>query len=307
MFEKIIECRQCNKEFSVKYYAKDQASYAACNRKYCSSKCKKLYLKFNGTKNSIKLQCEECEIIYYKPPSLSKNSRFCSRECANKKYSDNNRQERKTNKCLLCGKSYEVIHSSTRQYCGLPCARLASRTAKRVEYSCEVCGKSFPGLESDPRRFCTRRCQYAGQSAGLVKIPTNGRTGIRIDLPKTMRFKSSLEADYARYCTHIGKEYLYESRTFEITLPSGKIKRYTPDFYHPDSDEYVETKARRKDKKYETNLESLFILGRMGYNVRVVYMNEFYSDLRTRGLYEEIDNLERRNYKKTRHLIVPDS
>jgi len=306
MFEKKISCKNCKKDFVVKYHYKDQSSIASCNKQYCSASCKKEFLLYNGTKNSIELQCEKCDRTYYKPPSLSKNSRFCSRTCANLKYANDNRLERKSLSCKECGKLFEVIVTSKRKFCGTKCLHKSKKTIERVEYRCEVCGELFPGLETDPRRFCTRRCQYAGQSAGLVKLSTNGRSGVRIDLPQNMRFKSSLEADYARFCVYTNKKFRYECKTFTVKMPSGKIRRYTPDFYHPDEDVYVETKARRKDKKYESNLDALFILEQEGYNVRVVYMNEFYENLREADLYEAIPNLERRNYKKTKCLIVQD-
>jgi hypothetical protein len=60
-----------------------------------------------------------------------------------------------------------------------------------------------------------------------------------------MRFKSSLEADYARYCNFLNVEFQYEQKTFEIIDETGKARHYTPDFYIPSKDLYIETKALR--------------------------------------------------------------
>ena len=308
MSEKRLECIKCKQIFIVQYCVKDQSSLSACKRKYCSIECKKANKKNILTKKSILLKCEYCLIDYYKPPSQAGNSRFCSRLCANRKYSQNSKKIRHAENCLFCNASLDVIETNKRRiikrkYCDAKCFSLSQRTTRK-QVCCEICKKIFECLETKLKRFCSRNCQYSAQSAGLVKLPTNGRAGYRTDLPKNMRFKSSFEADYARYCNFIGKKFEYEPSTFEITLNNGKIKRYTPDFYLPEFNLYVETKAKRKDRKFEGNLESLSILKKEGLNIEVVYMLDFYEILKINGYYEIIDNLEHRDYKGTKHLVI---
>ena len=122
-----------------------------------------------------------------------------------------------------------------------------------------------------------------------------------------MRFKSSLEADYARYCNFLNVEFQYEQKTFEIIDETGKARHYTPDFYIPSKDLYIETKALRNDKKFESNLKSLDLVKKMGFNIEAVFMTDFYNELKEKGIYEKIDNLENRDYKRTKCLIVPDN
>ena len=100
------------------------------------------------------------------------------------------------------------------------------------ELKCHSCGKDYERPIGKETKFCSKDCQNFGQSAGLTNIPSNGRAGYRKDLPSNYFFKSSLEADYARYCKAIGKKYIYEHRTFvleingkKLTLETGKIAR----------------------------------------------------------------------------------
>ena len=80
-------------------------------------------------------------------------------------------------------------------------------------------------------------------------------------------------------------------------------RRYTPDFYLPDADQYIEVKALRKDGLYDRNLACVKKLQEMGYNVTLVPMKEFYQMLRSTGLYDTIPNLENRDYRGTLELI----
>ena len=66
---------------------------------------------------------------------------------------------------------------------------------------------------------------------------TRGRGGYREDLGQY--FRSEWEAAYARYLNANDVEWTYEPRTFEIS----KTMNYTPDFYLPESNEWVEVKG----------------------------------------------------------------
>lgn len=68
-------------------------------------------------------------------------------------------------------------------------------------------------------------------------LHTRGRGGYREDLGQY--FRSEWEAAYARYLNANDVEWTYEPRTFEIT----ETINYTPDFYLPKSEEWVEVKG----------------------------------------------------------------
>ena len=68
--------------------------------------------------------------------------------------------------------------------------------------------------------------------------PPHRKGGFRADLGHYVR--SSWEADYARVLVYLGQPYEYESRTFVLTRSDGSTLTYTPDFYLPDRDEFIE-------------------------------------------------------------------
>jgi|TARA_R110000822_G_scaffold74340_2_gene178627 hypothetical protein len=298
---KTIFCKNCNKKEEIKYNIKDQASIASCKKQYCSKACKKEYLKIHGTKNSVRLNCTHCSIKYFKPKSLS-NSKFCSRQCQNTHQANKKKKKRLSKACKNCNKEFEKIYDSKQKYCSLECAA-DSKKSETKEFKCVICKcvKKIP--IHDIRKYCGRDCQYKAQSLGLIKIPTNGRSGYRIDLPDDLYFKSSLEADYARYLIYHNIEFEYEKKCFSLKDSEGNTRRYTPDFFLKEAKCYVETKAKRKDCKYEKNLECVQLLKAEGYNIKVVYMKYFYKKLKEENEYDKIPNLERRNYKGTKHLV----
>lgn len=302
LFVKTVSCKSCNTEFVIEY-DNTQSGFSKCHKRYCSDACKKTLKKAKTSNARIEHACQECEKIYYLPKSLSKQSHFCSRLCQNRSQAKKNAIERIAILCKNCSSSFNVVKTSKRKYCSLTCSRQSSKTSTREICACQMCGLNFEKYKTNTARFCGRSCQYAAQSSGLIKINTHGRPGKRSDL-HNQYFRSALEADYARYCQHAGISYLFESKTFVVNAGSGSVKYYTPDFYHPAQDCYVETKAGRQDGAYENNLKSVKVLQQQGIAITVVFMNEFYEMLKAKGLYDVIPNLERRNYKRTKHLVT---
>ena len=300
-FIKSVVCKSCSNTFIIEYDS-SQSGFSKCNKLYCSEECKKSSKK-DLKKSSIQLKCQECDKNYFLPPSLAKNSKFCSRICQNRSQYKLKSVERIEILCQNCHISFKVLSTSRRKYCSTSCAKIGSRTAIRIDQECQVCHTFFEKYSSDVTRFCGRSCQYAAQSSGLIKINTHGRSGKRSDL-NFQYFRSSLEADYARYCNYIGIPFEYESKTFHVNLGHDILKYYTPDFYMPNTGQYVETKAGRPDGAYEDNLKVVKALQSQGIDIEVVFMKDFYEMLKNKGIYDIIPNLERRNYKRTKHLIV---
>jgi hypothetical protein len=300
-FVKTVACKACSKTFVIEY-DNSQAGFSKCSKKYCSKECKRSAKKDLKSGNRHQLNCQECDKTYYLPPSLSKQSRFCSRICQNRAQAKQKVIGRFEQTCQNCHKQFEILATSKRKYCSLICSNIASRSP-RVNQECQFCHKVFEKYESIVTRFCGRNCQYAAQSSGLIKINTHGRSGKRIDLDQQY-FRSALEADYARYCMYIGLEFVYEPKTFRVNELNDRVKYYTPDFFLPSMNLYVETKAGRPDGAYEDNLSAVESLQQQGINVTVVFMKDFYEMLKDKGLYAVIPNLERRNYKHTRHLVI---
>lgn len=250
----------------------------------------------------VELVCLNCNATYYKPPSKAKNSKYCSRVCMNRFQANAVKKEREHINCKYCKKTFEKIKGKERTYCSIECNK---KDVKRpvLDLQCEYCKKPFQRIDTRVTKFCGKECQYKAQSSGTIEIPSSGRMGFRRDLNPNYFFKSSLEADYARYCNEIGKPYIYEHKTFEVEIEDGNIKMYTPDFYHPDENKYVETKAIRRDAKYSGNLSAAEVLQNNGVDLEIMLMSDFYKMLRKKGLYYSIDNLENKNYLGTRGLI----
>ena len=247
------------------------------------------------------LKCQYCNKGYYRPPSKAKNSKFCSASCRSKNAVKDIKKERVTTNCKNCNAVIESRSDKTAKYCSRKCYD-EDIIIESVVKSCPVCNKKFTKKKNRQTKYCSRSCLNEAQSSGYQTIPSNGRMGFRKDLNPNYFFKSSLEADYARYCNAIGKNYIYEHKTFSIDV-NGKTKKYTPDFYHPDEDLYVETKAMRIDKKFGGNLNAVDALKSQGINIKVLPMNEFYKSIKLSNHYWTIDNIENKNYLGTRHLI----
>ena len=245
--------------------------------------------------NKIELTCIQCNTKYSLPPSKAKNSKFCSRKCKD----DYKKINAPTISCPCCKKKFEAKRG--KKYCSRTCY-LTENKKPRITLKCEFCGKKYEKPEGQITKYCGKACQMSAQSSGLSEIPSNGRMGFRRDLNPNYFFKSSLEADYARWCEATGKPYIYEHKTFTVQY-DGRDKKYTPDFYHPDEDRYVETKAIRRDRKFNSNLLAADLLKDQGINIDVLLMHEFYTQIKQSGHYWLIDNIENKNYLGTRHLI----
>jgi hypothetical protein len=251
--------------------------------------------------SKVSLTCCHCNTEYFKAPSKSKNSKFCSYLCRNRSLSASKKVLRETITCIFCKEEFEKKKNSSKKYCSNTCYR-ENVKVELVEKNCPVCKKDYKKSVNRQTKFCSRDCLNEAQSSGFQTIPSNGRMGFRKDLNPNYFFKSSLEADYARWCNATNKKYIYEHKTFSIDV-NGKVKKYTPDFYHPSEDLYVETKAIRIDKKFEGNLSAVEALKKQGIKINVVTMREFYSSLKQTKHYWLIDNIENKNYLGTRHLI----
>lgn len=241
------------------------------------------------------LTCHNCQKEYSLPPSKAVNSKYCSRSCK----SDASKTQKVTCTCKSCKKEFSTKIS--KDYCSRECY-ISNVKLERITLTCQNCGEEFEKAKNRVTKYCGKKCQRFAQSSGLAEVPSNGRMGFRKDLPNNYFFKSSLEADYARYCQAIGKPYIYEHKTFTVSY-GGRDKIYTPDFYHPDEDKYVETKAIRRDRKFNQNLLAADILKQQGLNIEVLLMQDFYSMIKKSGHYWLIDNIENKNYLGTKHLI----
>lgn len=106
------------------------------------------------------------------------------------------------------------------------------------------------------------------------------KSGKRQDLNNTY-FRSSWEANIARYFNFVGIKWEYEPKTFIFdTIKRGSVS-YTPDFYLPEEDRWVEvkgwmdqksiTKLKRFQKYYPEEFSKLEIIGAEEYKAYKKY------------------------------------
>ncbi len=198
-------------------------------------------------------------------------------------------KKREVRKCLRtdCDTSFVVIHTDPKKYCSSSCAAatvnvgrklsLATRLkishtltrrgydgyvhpskgsikVPRIERICgnAACGKRMVIERWKKTKYCSNKCQMkvVGGQPTSPKA-SKGKNGIREDISPVINFYSRWEANIARLYTYLGVKWEYAPVTFDI---GGQ--KYTPDFYLPEKEIYVEVKnfwweySRMRDQKF---------------------------------------------------------
>jgi hypothetical protein len=181
-----------------------------------------------------------------------------------------------------CGNIFEVQQSDPKIYCCRSCSgrvnnvgRILSEETKlkiaksltgkkspykgiikvpRVKIKCAnpKCRKLFIAIKWAKRKFCSNDCAMA-VIGGRPTSPkaARGKAGIRKDISKTIYFYSRWEANIARLFNFLGINWKYQPKTFDLLS-----QNYTPDFYLPDRNAYIEVKnflwkySKIRDKKF---------------------------------------------------------
>jgi len=187
---------------------------------------------------------------------LSDPKIYCSRSCAakinNKKREPHSRETR-----LKIAKSLQGTKSPFKGIIKVP----------RIEVKClnPACRKVFLSEASRIRKFCSNQCAM-DVIGGRPTSPkaARGKAGIRKDISKTIYFYSRWEANIARLFNYSGVKWLHQPRVFNL---SGQ--NYTPDFYLPDYDIYIEVKnflwkySKIRDEKFRRfypNIDLILLL-----------------------------------------------
>lgn len=181
-----------------------------------------------------------------------------------------------------CSFIFEVQRASTKRYCGNSCAasvsnsrrHLSIETRNRISEKLRGTESPFKGrvlvprvssVCSDPtckkifiyeryrtRKFCSRKCAFrVVNSQPTSAKASRGKAGIRPDIHPEYFFHSRWEANVARVYSHLGVTWLYEPKTFDIGNHT-----YTPDFYLPGENAYIEVKnfwsdfSRNRDSRF---------------------------------------------------------
>lgn len=302
-------CKYCEKIFQIECSGVGKGSTSKLARMYCSTECQvKNKQKRSSVRNFIvgrfMKNCLLCNKEYFVPQSKL-GRKFCSRACSKietSKTLTKNPIVQMT--CNYCNVIFESKNQK-RKYCSAKCTQKSKEN--KIKCVCQVCGLVKSTKQSYKMRFCSKKCTFEAQSKGMIAIHINGRSGWRLDIENSPYFKSSFEADFYRYCIYKSNVPLYESKTFHVTS-EGRDVCYTPDFFFPNENRYIELKGVRESdslfsKLLNSNMKIRNLLIAQGIIIDVIYMEDFYASLRNEGLYKVIPNLENRNYKNTKHLI----
>jgi hypothetical protein len=293
--------------FQFNYEPNCKGSGSRLHRPYCTDECAVAHRKLMShapMPSRLVKTCVEYGDEFY-VPKCHNNRKLCSNACRHKYTAKAlTKNELRTLTCVQCLGTFSTKNVN-RRFCSPKC--FAASRFDRHTLVCEVCSEPIVTKKSYVPRFCSKRCTREAQSRDMVASHVNGRSCFRSDILNSPYFKSSFEADYYRYCLHLGKMPFYEHRSFHVVI-DGKEKCYTPDFWFSDEDRYVELKGVREGKSrfsklLNSNARSREVVVASGQRIDVVYMNDFYGELRRQGLYHTIANLEHRDYAGTQHLI----
>lgn len=182
-----------------------------------------------------------------------------------------------------CNHSFEVIPSNPKIYCSESCAAQVNNKRRKppsqetkLKIATTLKGKAsaFKGIIKVPRKkiacanpkcpkiflkerwankkFCSNKCAME-VIGGQVTSPraARGKAGIRKDISKKTYFYSRWEANFARLLNYSGIKWIYAPKAFDLGS-----QNYTPDFYLPEYDTYIEVKnflwkySKIRDRKF---------------------------------------------------------
>ena len=181
-------------------------------------------------------------------------------------------------------KSRAVIKQRTAD--GLhPRGYLGKKHSKETREKLSKCSqKGWEMMKNDRQKFKKwkrdqRQTRIKNNTLNPIKTKENcysrARGGKRKDL-NNQYFRSAWEANIARYYNFIGVKWEYEPKTFVFeNIKRGSVS-YTPDFYLPDEDKWIEvkgwmdqkskTKLNRFKKYYPDEYKKLVIVQEREYN-----------------------------------------
>lgn len=220
--------------------------------------------------------------FYDLPEYRNKQARITKGNVAKGVYEHLKRKEQRL--CIRdgCGKIFVVSPSDPKKFCSQSCAATVNNSKRkwpesvkrkiaeagrgregplkgvlkvpRITAICAnpKCGNTFTHERYQTRKYCSVHCNITitGSRPTSPKA-SRGKAGIRKDVSDSIYFYSRWEANMARLYIYLGVAWEYTPRSFDIGGQS-----YTPDFYLPKTDTYVEIKnfwgeySRIRDEKF---------------------------------------------------------
>lgn len=125
------------------------------------------------------------------------------------------------------------------------------RSFKLVK-SCLRCAISFETARWQNHKYCSVQCAMKDiGSRPTSPRAARGKSGIRPDISPSINFYSRWEANFARAMNFLEVDWMFQPKRFDI---GGQM--YTPDFFLPEFDVWIEIKnflsdySRQRDDKF---------------------------------------------------------
>ncbi|MDP4001586.1 MAG: hypothetical protein Q8P69_00870 [bacterium] len=153
--------------------------------------------------------------------------KFCSQSCSAKVNNSNRPAMTLETKLKIAGSMF-----------GRPSIFKGKILVQRLNKKCRKCGKSFNTTRWQNHLYCSVNCAMK-DIGGRPTSPKAARakSGIRLDIDSQIYFFSRWEANFARILNLLKIKWVFQPGVFDL-----KFQKYTPDFYLPEYDLYVEIK-----------------------------------------------------------------
>lgn len=190
------------------------------------------------------------------------------------------KKEERTCLQVACGRVFVVNPSDPKKFCSQSCAAMYNNVLRHhteatrhkianalrgrpnkhkgvirvppVRGRCEnaLCGKEIVFARWQPRKFCSNRCamQVIGGKPTSPRA-ARAKAGVRADLGD-IYFYSRWEANFARLLDFFSIRWVHQPKTFRLLR-----QNYTPDFYLPELDLFVEIKNFLAPYSYQRDQE----------------------------------------------------
>lgn len=206
--------------------------------------------------------------------------------------------KREMKKCSTqgCENIFEVTPHDHKLYCSQSCANgtnnlkrgfLSDEIKQKIAQSLKGKSNKYKGVEKVPKikiicanpncksaffakrwlkeKFCNVNCSIAViGSRPTSPRASRGKAGIRYDISDKIYFYSRWEANLARLFNYLKINWTHQPKSFDISFQT-----YTPDFYLPDYNIYIEVKnflwkySAERDRKFREiypNIKLLLLL-----------------------------------------------
>lgn len=179
---------------------------------------------------------KECRNIFETKPSNPKI--FCSQNCS----ASYNNNLRGPHTLEWRRKISESLKKSPYHY-SIKGKILVPRLIK----NCLTCGKKFETPRWQNHKYCNVMCSIKDiGSRRTSPKAAKGKNGIRLDISPDINFYSRWEANFARILNLLNIKWQFQPRTFDLGS-----QKYTPDFYLPEYNIFIEIKNFLSDFSIE--------------------------------------------------------